>query len=128
MHRLAVLLLTVACATARQPPRAESSCTGTVGCGREQLVASDQALRQAIQKRGMAPAFAEVFQDDAKLLVEGKGVVSGKERVLAELGPMPPFAWTLAQRGRLQRRHAGLQLRVDGERPLRRHLAPAGRR
>ena len=97
MHRLAVLLMTVACATARESPRAEASCTGTVGCGREKLVASDQALRQAIQKRGMAPAFAEVFQDDAKLLVEGKGVVSGKERVLAELGPMPPFAWTLAR-------------------------------
>ncbi len=97
MHRLAVLLMTVACATARESPRAESSCTGTVGCGREKLVASDQALRQAIQKRGMAPAFAEVFQDDAKLLVEGKGVVSGKERVLAELGPRPPFAWTLAR-------------------------------
>jgi ketosteroid isomerase-like protein len=97
MHRLAVLLLTVACATARQPPRAESSCTGTVDCGREQLVASDQALRQAIQKRGLAPAFAEVFQDDAKLLIEGKGVISGKEGALAELGPIPSVAWTLAR-------------------------------
>jgi hypothetical protein len=97
MHRLAVLLLTVACATARQLPRAESSCSGTVDCGREQLVASDQALRRAIQKRGLAPAFAEVFQDDAKLLVEGKGVISGKEGPLAELGPMPSVAWTLAR-------------------------------
>ena len=97
MHRLAVLLLTIACATTRQPQRAESSCTGVVGCGREQLVASDQALRQAIQKRGMAPAFTEAFREDAKLLIEGKGVISGKQRVLAELGPMPPFAWTLAR-------------------------------
>src|SRR5947207_7806854 len=96
MHRLALLLI-LACTTARQSPRAESSCTGTVDCGREQLVASDQALQQAIQKRGMAPAFADVFQDDAKLLVEGKGVISGKERVLAELGPMPQLAWTLAR-------------------------------
>ena len=97
MHRLAVLLLTIACATTRHPQRAESSCTGVVGCGREQLVASDQALRQAIQKRGMAPAFTEAFREDAKLLIEGKGVISGKQRVLAELGPMPPFAWTLAR-------------------------------
>ena len=97
MHRLAVLLLTIACATTRHPQRAESSCTGAVGCGREQLVASDQALRQAIQKRGMAPAFTEAFREDAKLLIEGKGVISGKQRVLAELGPMPPFAWTLAR-------------------------------
>jgi hypothetical protein len=97
MHRLAVLLLTVACAAARESSRAESSCTGTVGCGRAKLVASDQALRQAIQKRGMAPAFAEVFQDDAKLLSEGKGVISGNERVIAELGPMPQFTWTLAR-------------------------------
>ena len=96
MHRLALLLI-LACTTARQSPRAESSCTGTVDCGREQLVASDQALQQAIQKRGMAPAFADVFQDDAKLLVEGKGVISGKERVLAELGPMPQLAWTVAR-------------------------------
>ena len=72
MHRLAVLLLTVACATARHPPRAEPSCTGTVDCRREQLVASDRALQQAIQKRGMTPAFAGIFQDDAKLLIEGR--------------------------------------------------------
>ncbi len=97
MHRLAVLLLTVACATARHPPRAEPSCTGTVDCRREQLVASDRALQQAIQKRGMTPAFAGIFQDDAKLLIEGKGLISGKERALAELGPLPPVAWTLAR-------------------------------
>jgi len=66
MDRLALLLI-LACTTARQAPRAESSCSGTVDCGREQLVASDQALQQAIQKQGLAPAFAEVFQDDAKL-------------------------------------------------------------
>jgi hypothetical protein len=96
MPRLApILILCLACSAAA--PRAAQTCTGPVSCGREQLVEADQALLHAVQRRGPADALAEAALDDVKLLAEGQGVVSGKERAVASLRSLPPFRWTIAR-------------------------------
>lgn len=97
MQRLAILLLAAACSAAMQPPRASPSCNGPVSCGREQLVEADAALQHEVQRRGAAPAFADVLAEDAKLLLERQGMISGKERALEALRDAPPSGWTLAR-------------------------------
>jgi len=96
MARIApILLLCIACSTAA--PRAAQTCNGPVSCGREQLVEADQALLHAVQRRGAADALAQASLADVKLLAEGQGVISGKDRVVAALRPVAPFSWTLAR-------------------------------
>ena len=97
MYRLAVPLLALACSAVLQPPRAASSCTGPLDCGREQLVEADQSLQQAIQQRGVAQAFAEVLLEEGKLLGDGQGLISGKSSALDSLKGAAPFSWKLAR-------------------------------
>jgi len=96
MVRLAtILIFTVACSAAA--PRAAQTCNGPVSCGREQLVEADQALLHAIQRRGPADALAAASLPDVKLLAEGHGVVSGKERAAAAARTLSPFTWTMGR-------------------------------
>jgi ketosteroid isomerase-like protein len=97
MYRLTVPLLALACSAALQPPRAGPTCAGPVSCGREQLVEADQSLKSAIQQRGVAQAFAGVLLEEAKLLVDGQGLVSGRSSALEALKDAAPFSWTLAR-------------------------------
>src|SRR4051794_14744561 len=87
----------LACITGQRPPRADVSCSGAVSCGREQLVQADQSLGHAIEQRGVAAAFSDVLLDDANLLREGQGLVSGKQRAIAAVAGLAPFTWTLAR-------------------------------
>jgi hypothetical protein len=96
MRPIPFLLLTLACSAAVQPPRAPA-CSGTISCGRDQLVAADQDLLHAIAQRGAPAAYSEVLLDDAQLLTEGKGRVAGKDRVLEALGSSALRPWTLAR-------------------------------
>ncbi|HZR09589.1 MAG TPA: nuclear transport factor 2 family protein [Myxococcales bacterium] len=97
MYRAAIPVLALACSAAVQPPRAGLTCTGPVSCGREQLVEADRSLQHAIQQRGVVAAFADALLDDGSLLGEGKGMIRGKQPVLAALEGAAPFAWTLAR-------------------------------
>jgi len=95
MVRLALFLCAVACSAARPP--STPACAGPISCAREQLVEADDGLRRAIQKRGVTEAFAGVLMEEAKLLGEGRGLVSGKQGALDALQGVEPFTWTLAR-------------------------------
>jgi hypothetical protein len=97
MTRLAAALLATGCTAAMQPPHAGLACSGPVSCGRDQLFEADQALQHAVQRRGPAAAFGEVLLADARYLLEGKGIVSGRQQIEVELGSSAPFIWTAAR-------------------------------
>lgn len=97
MVRAVVPLLALGCSAALQPPRAGLPCAGPVSCGREQLLEADQALQHAIQRRGVREAFAEALLEDARLLRDGHGLISGKQAALEGLRDAAPFTWTLAR-------------------------------
>jgi ketosteroid isomerase-like protein len=96
MRGAVALLVTAACSAAAPSTRQPSTCDGIVSCGREQLAGADQALQRAVASRGIAPAFADALLDDASLLADGKGLITGKDRVLDALRPEAPFTWTMA--------------------------------
>ena len=88
-------MASVSCTAAVQPPRAVSGCTGPVSCAGEQMLAADQDLREAVQKRGVTSALADALLPGGTVLEEGLGLLAG-DQIPAAFVKADPFSSTIA--------------------------------